>query len=241
MYLKENYGIVGLKGGTEVEDLSFKEIFYLRKLTKDIMPLTVKIGGPEARNDMRFLLEKGIDKALAPMIESAYGLKNFTEALNGFESYYGKKIQKAINTETITTYQNLDSIFESPFFEYIDSITVGRSDLSGSMGKTVDEPEVMEVTKNIIKKAREKGKKSSVGGKITVKNIQSVQKELGSDYINTRHIVFDTSFSGDLQKSLIEGLLFEVELYQKFLKISKQRKKAYINRIKDTYQRAGLK
>ena len=52
-YLRDSYGIVGVKGGTEVEDMSFEELAILRELSKDIVPMMVKIGGPEARNDIR--------------------------------------------------------------------------------------------------------------------------------------------------------------------------------------------
>jgi hypothetical protein len=241
IYLKENYGIIGLKGGTEVEDLSFPEIGFLRKITRGIMPLTVKIGGPEARNDLRFVLDKEVDKVLGPMVESVYGLRNFVSAVGEMEEYYGRTIEKAINIETITAYENLDIIYNSPYFEKIHSITVGRSDLSGSMDKKVDDPEVMEMTKNIIRKAREMGKFTSVGGKVTVMNIERVRDEIEPDLINTRHIVFDVKQSKDLKQALIEGLLLEIELYRFFRRICPGKRKAYDQRIEDTYQRAGIR
>lgn len=240
IFLKENYGICGLKGGTEVEDLSFAEIAYLRKVTRDVLPLTIKIGGPEARNDIRFLLEQGVDKVLGPMIESPYGLKNFIGAVSDMESYYSKTILKAMNTETITTYQNLDEIYSSDAFKKLHSITVGRSDLAGSMNQGVDDPEVMKVTQDIVKKAQKQGKMASVGGKITVKNIESVKQSIAPDLINTRHIVFDAKKEVDLNQGLKEGLLLEIELYKAFKKIYPKKKQAYENRIQDTLKRAGI-
>jgi hypothetical protein len=53
--LFRKHGLVGLKGGTEVEDMTFEEICYLKKLGEPDLPLIVKIGGPEARNDIRML------------------------------------------------------------------------------------------------------------------------------------------------------------------------------------------
>ncbi len=239
-YLKEECSVVRIKGGTEVEDLTFKEILFLRKITKNTFPLTVKIGGPEARNDIRFLLENGIDTVLGPMIESEYGLKNYISSVKDLETYYNKKIEKAINVETITTYGNLNKIYNSIYFDDVMSVTVGRSDLSGSMGKSVDDPEVIKITKDIIDRAKKLNKKTSVGGKIRTDNIDLVTKQIGPDLINTRHIVFDLSQGKELKKPLIESLLFEIDLYQAFKKICPIKKEIYEYRIQDTLKRAGM-
>lgn len=53
-YYKNTYGFYGLKGGTETEDMDYEELSFLKALSKDIMPLKVKIGGVEARTDIRF-------------------------------------------------------------------------------------------------------------------------------------------------------------------------------------------
>lgn len=238
--LKEHFAMVGLKGGTEVEDLTLPEIVFLRAVSKDILPLTVKIGGPEARTDIRMCLEEGIDTVLAPMVESPYGLKNFVEATLEMEKYYGKTIYKAINVETVTCYEKLSEIYGSPYFKEIHSVTVGRSDLSGSMGKGVDDPEVMKVTQEIVKRARDLGKTTSVGGKITVKNMDLIRNQINPDVINTRHIIFDLHQKKDLNQALVEGLLFEIELYKVFRNLCPSKKKAYEVRIADSYKRAGL-
>lgn len=68
--LRDAGGLTALKTGTEVEDMSFEEIRLLRALSDRIVPLFVKIGGPEARNDMRELARAGVDGLIAPMIES---------------------------------------------------------------------------------------------------------------------------------------------------------------------------
>lgn len=239
-WLKENCSMVGIKGGTEVEDLNYKEIAFLRKISQGIMPLTVKIGGPEARTDIRFMIENNIDTVLAPMVESVYGLKNFIDCSKEMETYYGKTIQKAINMETITAYQHMDEIYGSVYFKELRNVTVGRSDFSGSMGKSVDDPEVMKMTSDFVHNAKKLGKFTSVGGKITVKNIENIKKVIAPDVINTRHIVFDIYQGNDLNKSLIEGLMFEIELYKAFKKLSPSKRKAYEARIEDSLKRAGL-
>ena len=55
--LQQNNVVVALKTGTEVEDMDFAEIALMREVSRDngrnFMPLVVKIGGPEARRDIR--------------------------------------------------------------------------------------------------------------------------------------------------------------------------------------------
>lgn len=240
LYLRENYGITGIKGGTEVEDLNFKEISILRQISKNIMPLTVKIGGPEARNDMRACIEIGVDIILAPMIESIYGLENFVSSLGDIEKYYGKKVLKAINVETITCYKSLNEIFSSNFFKEISSITVGRSDLAGSMKKEVDSEEVINITKDIVDNARKLGKKTSVGGKIKIGNAEKIHSLINPDMINTRHIIIDLNYKpSKIKEAVLQSLLFEIEIYKIFSRYGK--KKFYQERIEDTLKRAGIK
>jgi len=115
--LRDNYGLVGVKGGTEVEAMSFEEIKFLKQVSKGIVPLTVKIGGPEARNDVEFMLSIGTEVILAPMIESVYSLKNFVDMMKSIDSERSSAL--AINIETITAYKSLEEIFGSIYFNSI--------------------------------------------------------------------------------------------------------------------------
>ena len=71
IYVKD-YCFTGLKGGTETEDMDYDELKLLSLLGRDLVPVVVKIGGPEARTDIRFCRGNGIDGISAPMIESQY-------------------------------------------------------------------------------------------------------------------------------------------------------------------------
>ena len=53
-------------------------------------------------------------------------------------------------------------------------------------------------------------------------------------------IVFDIYQAKDINQYLIEGLMFEIELYKAFKKISVSKRKAYESRIEDSLKRAGL-
>lgn len=208
--LKNDHCLTGIKGGTEIEAMSFEEIYIMKKISDGVVPMTVKIGGPEARNDIEYMLSIGIDKILAPMVESPYSLKNFVETMEELDQNHTVKL--AINIETIFSFQNLQNIFQSPFFWHIDHVTVGRTDLSGSMNKTPDDPEVIKITQEIINSARYFGKTTSVGGKINTNNSEKIQTEIASDSLNTRHMVVSCS-SRNIARDVSEALKWESDFY----------------------------
>jgi hypothetical protein len=229
-------GLVALKGGTEVEDMTFNEIIFLKMIAEPDIPVIVKIGGPEARNDMRELMRINIDGILAPMVESEYALKNFIESLH--EIYSGSRLPySAINIETITSYKNIDSIISSIYFSALDQVTVGRTDLSGSMNKKPDDNEVIAVTSEIIRLSREKGKVTSVGGAIHTSNAQRILDLICPDRINTRHLIFDCSETIGIDESVKLGLEFELELYKNFMKVEPSKEEAYRRRMETTKNR----
>lgn len=238
------YGFCGLKGGTETEDMDFEEIKVLYLLGKEILPVGVKIGGPEARTDIRACLEVGVDGISAPMIESEYALRNFINTLKSLlsPSQYGK-LRKSINLETITGYRNLLEITDSPSFNEIQSVTAARSDLSASMNLKPDDVEVMRITKQIVKTSKERGKRTSVGGTITNKNFYTILEEIQPDQINSRHVAVDlkTIKEKNLEDVPNAMLNFEIELYELFSVIKPEKSLHYKNRIEINKERTGLK
>ena len=96
-------------GGSEgiFEDFDDEELLYLKSLADHAgLPMTVKIGGPEARRDIRFCLNNNIDKILAPMIESVYALDLFVNTATSLASKPTPKL--AINLESYLAYSSLD-------------------------------------------------------------------------------------------------------------------------------------
>jgi len=235
-YLKINHSLVGIKGGTEVEGMNFKEILFMKNVSKDIIPMTVKIGGPEARNDIEYMLAIGIDKILAPMIESAYALKNFVTTIKELDAE--NKAKLAINLETITGYNNINDIVRSPYFINISQITVGRSDLSGSMDLDVDDKKVNNITQEIINLARYYKKETSTGGKINPLNAKYIQDNIDSDYINTRNMVVSNK-SVNIAKDIEAAMLWERKFYLRLLNMYPERIKFYKERINAVESRLG--
>ncbi|MCE9499620.1 MAG: aldolase [Leptospira sp.] len=238
----EKYSFCGLKGGTETEDMDFEELELLHKLGKDIVPVTVKIGGAEARTDIRFCNDIGIEGIAAPMIESEYALKNFISTLkNIIPPVKYEKLFKSINLETIVGYRNIIDIADSPSFGDLNKVTAARSDLSASMNLTPDHPEVTRVSANIIRISRERGKLTGVGGTITKSNFDLIKEEIKPDFINSRHVIVDlneanTSSGEEIANAM---LTFEMDLYH-LLSIMKPEKSFYYkNRIEVNRERIG--
>jgi hypothetical protein len=236
--LKDNHSLVGIKGGTEVEAMTFEEIYFMHEISKNIVPLTVKIGGPEARNDIDFILTLGVERILAPMIESAYGLKNFINTIDEMDKQ--KSASLAVNIETITAYNNLEGIIRSPHFTRLDQITVGRSDLAASMNRDVDDEKVMTYSKEIIDQIKFYGKMSSVGGKINPVNAKLVKENLNPDCINTRHMVINCN-SNDIEADTEAALLWEKKYYQYLMKHFPTRNDFYKERITSIISRLNQK
>ncbi len=237
-YLKESFGIVGLKGGTEVEDLNFEEIKFINNISKGIVPLIIKIGGPEARNDMRQLFKIKVDGLLAPMIESPYSFRNFILTAMSLLKEYGVRPLLCINAETITFYNNMHEIIKNSYFGRIDYVTVGRGDLSGSMEKqSVDDPEVTRVSADIVSTMREAGKITSVGGKLTPQSIMNVRDNIKSHRANSRHVVISLESGVDLKEACARALSFEIKLYETLMKIAPDKRTAYEKRINETKRR----
>lgn len=237
-------GFCGLKGGTETEDMDYEELSLLHMVGKDLLPVTVKIGGPEARTDIRFCYSTGIEGICAPMIESEYSLRNFVNTLkNLIAPAHFPGLRKSINLETITGYRNILEIADSESFADLNSVTAARSDLSSSMDMHPDDPEVMRVTKQIVRISRERGKRTSVGGTITKSNFDVIAETIQPDTINSRHVAVDLKKIGDSGlKNVPENmLLFEMDLFDLLSRFKPERGNYYRNRIEVNRERIGKK
>lgn len=243
LFLKANHHVVALKTGTEIEDMSFEEIRLLRELTKisehEKIPLIVKVGGPEARNDIRNMLKMEVDMVLAPMVESVYALVNFvTTALELMEEER-TKVQLAINLETQTALQNLDLMLDSEAIKHLHQVTIGRGDLSKSMHLSVDDEEVLQKTALALRKLKKQGLLTSVGGGLSLQNITILSRRIMSHRLNTRHIVLENSheFRKKAQEHLYEALSFECRLYRFFAQKFPEKQKFYEKREKVLLER----
>tara|TARA_B100000686_G_scaffold352363_1_gene454088 strand:+ start:2587 stop:3378 length:792 start_codon:yes stop_codon:yes gene_type:complete len=209
--MRTRWGVSGLKLSTEDAAMSLSQIDYWICLCRDLLPVVVKIGGPNARNDIRQLVHLNVDGLIAPMVESSFGLENFIEALRDYTTPLRfKALGKQINIETETAAIQLDSILSSPSAGFVDEITIGRKDLSRSMGLQVEDPKIEVVVAEIVKKVQSKSINISIGGGIVPKTVDSTIRAHSPDQFNTRILTFQVDSRQSYFEAVRSALEFEI-------------------------------
>lgn len=155
---------------TEAEGASFEEIKSLVEFG-DVrqLPVFVKIGGPDARNDIRQCCSIGINGFIAPMIESPFSVKKFHEATN-----HAKVDWRGLTIESITAFKNLAAIASAAVDYGIQGLTFGRGDFSDSINLrgSEDSDEVSAYVDEFIATCRDFGLVASVGGNMKRDSLQ---------------------------------------------------------------------
>jgi len=79
--LRENHHVIGIKAEFEAEGTRMEEALRLKEVCmKADLGITLKIGGCEAIKDMYESRVIGVEKIVAPMVETAYALKKYLAA-----------------------------------------------------------------------------------------------------------------------------------------------------------------
>ncbi|MBQ9314986.1 MAG: hypothetical protein IJ220_08390 [Clostridia bacterium] len=217
--LKADYGVVSIKAEFEAEGSRKDELIMLRELVESAgLGLIIKIGGCEAVHDIDQCKLLDATGVMAPMIETPFSMDKFRGAVT---KLYGEnaKIERIINAETVTCLKNFDEILAHGK-GFLTGVTVGRSDLSASMGiskANIENDEVFEATKAFCVKAREAGLSTNFGGNIGIESIPFIMKMYPYiDRFETRKVVVsknnDESF---LKEAIGKALEFEL-LYLRF-------------------------
>ena len=239
--LKEYGCLVAIKTGTEIEDMGFDEILFLKKISDSIVPLIVKIGGPEARNDIRNCLKIRVDMILAPMVETVYALSNFVTSATSLQQEARISCELAINLESLTAYQNLDAMIQSTAFKSLQQVTIGRGDLSASMHLGLDDEEVINISAKAVRKIANHGKVTSVGGGFMMENIEEICHAIPAGRLNSRHCVIrnDNRLKKNPKATLHHVLSLEKELYLAMSETFLEKRESYLKRIKVLENRMG--
>lgn len=130
----KDFGCIGIKAEFEAEGTRDGELVWISTLArKNNLPITLKIGGCEALRDLFVAKQFDIEKVVAPMIESSYALKKYTQSIR--KVFPSKDRKFLFNVETISGFDKILEIFEvAKNDEYIDGIVFGRVDFVGSLG-----------------------------------------------------------------------------------------------------------
>jgi hypothetical protein len=196
--LKESHGVVGVKAEFEAEGTRLDEAIRLKEVvTRAGLDLAIKIGGCEAVKDLYEAKGIGVNKIIAPMIESSYALKKYLGAINiTFNEYEKKDVEFLINIETKQAFENIDDILNSENINELDGIVIGRVDLSGSLGLKRDEvncEQIYNITKTTFEKAKAKNLICAMGGGIAAEALPFIRRLADQkllDYFETRKVLF---------------------------------------------------
>jgi len=214
-------GIAGIKSEFEAEGASINDVFRLRAITERYgVALSLKIGGPEALRDIRDSLEIGVDRVIAPMIESTFGVAKFLAAV--YRVYRGINIETAINIETKTSLTDLASILMYGKDNGLHGVTIGRHDLRMSyLSEKISEVELDDVILFIAESAKKHDLEVTIGGEIDkafLKTFESKRYYPLVDHVETRLVIFEKN-SITKCYALEKALLLESAILQQNINI----------------------
>ncbi len=217
--LKKNHGVVELKAEFETEATRMNELMRLKEVVEQAgLGLVIKIGGSEAISNMFDAQHIGVSGLVAPMIESAYSMTKYLEAIDKyFPEDLRENIHFGVNIETYQAYRNLKDILNVKLINLIDTITLGRVDMTGSIGLGRDEinsDKIYEIAESIFTLAKKKGFRTTMGGGIAKEAIPFIKKLVAKkllDRFETRKIVFNVpkTFRG-VDKGIVKANMFEL-------------------------------
>ena len=213
--MKDTCGVIAIKAEFEAEGARMDELISLRELVvRADLGFVIKIGGCEAVHDMNQGKLLGATGMMAPMIETPFAMSKFAAAA---QRVYGDDINTVewiINAETKTCHANYRSILEEGQ-GFLNAVTVGRSDLSASMGierKDIESEAVFEATKDMLLMSKKAGCTTNFGGNIGIESIPFIKGLSGiADRFETRKVV--VSMDDDekrLKNAIAKALGFEL-------------------------------
>ncbi|MFA5197257.1 MAG: aldolase/citrate lyase family protein [Patescibacteria group bacterium] len=218
--LRENHGVNGIKAELEAEGTRPEELIRLKDVIMHAgLGLTLKVGGGEDKNGMALAKLVGVDRVIAPMIETAYALQ---KSIGAFRAICDDQIGVlfAVNVETITGFANFEEMLTVSGIETLSGIVLGRVDLSGSMGLSRDDinshPEIKRVAKELYTKAKAAGLETAMGGGVSKDTLPFID-ELGPgllDRYETRKVIFACPGGIPLpgaDEGILKANLFELE------------------------------
>lgn len=217
--LKEKHGAISIRAEFEAEGTKLEELLRLKEICMSAeLGLTLKIGGCESIRDMLEAKVVGVDYLVAPMVESAYALRKYLQAVDKLFSPDGRDHTEILcNVETVTAIHNLDEMLEIPEIKSLDGIVIERVDLCFSLGRDercINDEEINELVMEVVKKAKAKDLKCTIGGGVSAHSLpffsqlpdghldRCETRKVCFDYINGRH--------QNLGKGIMKALAFEL-------------------------------
>jgi len=253
--LCENHAVTGVKAEFEAEGTRLEEALRLKEVVmKAGLGLTIKIGGSEALRDMYECRTIGVERIVAPMIESAFALKKFLSATRlVFPEDERNDIIFAVNIETITGCKNFDDMLNIPEISGLNGIVMGRVDLTGSMAMSRDDinsRRVFEITRDLFVKSKARGLENAVGGGVSAESLPFFRDlpQGTLDRYETRKVIFKCpeALDHNAAKGILKAVGFELlwlrnkrDYYKSISMEDEQRLQMMEKRYKTLIEQAG--
>lgn len=217
--LRDKNGVTAVKAEFEAEASRIQEVMRLKDVASRAgLELVLKIGGAEAITDMFEAEHIGASVLIAPMIESPYALRKYLEAV---EKYFPQELRERMhfgfNVETKLACDNFSEMMKEKKIKLIDTVTLGRVDLCGSMGidkYQINCEEIYKIAEDIFSQAKKKGFKATMGGGIgpeAASFIKNLVKKSLLDRFETRKIVFTIPAGlNRIKDAIIKANKFEI-------------------------------
>jgi phosphoribosylformimino-5-aminoimidazole carboxamide ribonucleotide (ProFAR) isomerase len=235
--LIDDYNLKSVRLGTESEDMTFDEINFFIDYISGTVPIHVKIGGANARNDINMLLSMGIRGIICPMVESPFGLKIFIQALRELSGNTYYALKKGINIETITAYHNLGEIIQTPLFKELDEVNLARHNFSQSIERDTDDPTVYSMMSIMASRLRRFTKTLVVSGGVHPENSVEILKRVAPDHINTGLFVLGAKNTVRIWEGVHKALSLEKIVYEEMRRIFRKRSELFDSVLDQINQR----
>ncbi len=218
--LKEKHGALSVRAEFEQEGTKLEELLRLKEICMAAeLGLTLKIGGCESIRDMLEASIVGVNYLVAPMVESAYALRKYLQAVSKLfpKKEDGQQVEILCNVETVTAITNFDEMLEIPDIGLLDGIVIERVDLCFSLGREehcINDEEINELVSGVVTKAKKKGLSCTIGGGMSAHSLPFFSRlpKGHIDRCETRKVCFDygEGENANLGKGILKALAFEL-------------------------------
>jgi len=217
--LKEHHHVAGIKAEFEAEGTRLEEVLRLKEIVLSAgLGLTIKIGGCEALRDMYECRVIGVERIVAPMVESPYALRKFLAATKlAYPAEERPTVVFAVNVETRIACDNFEAMLALPEISELQGVVLGRGDLACSLGLTRDDincRQVFELSREVLVKAKARGMQTVIGGGVSAMSLPFF-RELPSgclDMYETRKVIFRCpgALGENADKGILKAVGFEL-------------------------------